>query len=81
MRLGGSVMKPYSSPKEWLAHVKELGYSEGYKYAHDYEGNFVEQEFLPESLSGKCFYHPNKQNASEAKIAERMEQLWGNKYQ
>ena len=61
--------------------MSEAGYGKDYKYAHDYKGGFVEQEFLPESLNGKCFYHPNKQNASEAKIAERMEQLWGNKYQ
>ena len=61
--------------------MSEAGYGKDYKYAHDYKGGFVEQEFLPESLSGKRFYHPNKQNASEAKIAERMEQLWGNKYQ
>ena len=61
--------------------MSEAGYGKDYKDAHDYKGGFVAQEVLPESLSGKCFYHPNKQNASEAKIAERMEQLWGNKYQ
>ena len=60
--------------------MSEAGYGKDYKYAHDYHGGFVEQEFMPESLSGKSFYHPNKQNASEAKMAERMEQLWGDKY-
>ena len=60
--------------------MSEAGYGKDYKYAHDYQGGFVEQEFMPESLSGKSFYHPNKQNASEAKMAERMEQLWGDKY-
>ena len=60
--------------------MSEAGYGKDYKYAHNYQGGFVEQEFLPESLSGKTFYHPNKQNASETKIAERIEQLWGNKY-
>ena len=60
--------------------MSEAGYGKDYKYAHDYNGGFVEQEFLPESLSGKSFYHPNTQNASEAKMAERMKQLWGDKY-
>ena len=60
--------------------MKEEGYGDGYKYAHDFAGNFVEQEFMPESLSGRQFYHPNRGNATEQRIAERMEQLWGGKY-
>ena len=60
--------------------MSEAGYGKDYKYAHDYAGGFVKQEFLPESLSGKSFYKPNTQNATEAKIAERMNQLWGDKY-
>ena len=60
--------------------MSEAGYGKNYKYAHDYQGGFVEQEFLPESLSGRTFYHPNEQNASEAKMAERMRALWGDKY-
>ena len=58
----------------------ELGYGAEYKYAHDFAGSFVKQEFLPESLSGTRFYTPNEQNGQEAKIAERMRQLWGDKY-
>lgn len=58
----------------------DLGYGADYKYAHSYAGNFVQQEFLPESLSGTRFYTPNEQNAQEAKIAERMHALWGDKY-
>ena len=60
--------------------MSEAGYGKDYKYAHDFAGGFVEQEFMPESLSGKTFYHPNVQNATEVKIAERMESLWGKKY-
>ena len=60
--------------------MDKLGYGANYKYAHDYAGNFVQQEFLPESLSGTRFYTPNEQNAQEAKIAERMRALWGDKY-
>ena len=59
----------------------DMGYGADYKYAHDYTGNFVRQEFLPDSLSGTRFYTPNEQNAQEAKIAERMRALWGDKYE
>ena len=60
--------------------MDKAGYGKGYKYAHDYAGHFAEQEFLPESLSGTKFYEPDTQNAAEAKIAERMAQLWKDKY-
>ena len=59
----------------------DLGYGAEYKYTHDYAGNFVRQEFLPDSLAGTRFYTPNEQNAQEAKIAERMRALWGDKYE
>ena len=60
--------------------MSDAGYGKNYKYAHDFEGGFVEQEFMPETLSGKQFYHPNLQNQTEVKIADRMEKLWGKKY-
>ena len=60
--------------------MKQAGYHEGYKYAHDYEGHFTEMEFLPESLAGTKFYDPDTQNAAEAKIAERIARLWKEKY-
>ena len=60
--------------------MDEAGYGKGYKYAHDYEGNFAEQEFLPDTLAGKRFYTPNTGNASEQKMAQRIKQLWGDKY-
>ena len=58
----------------------DMGYGVNYKYAHDYAGNFICQEFLPESLSGTRFYVPNEGNAQEQKIAERIKALWGDKY-
>ena len=60
--------------------MREEGYAKDYKYAHDYKGNFVEQEFMPESLKGTQFYHPNTENPTEQRIAERMQQLWKGKY-
>lgn len=58
----------------------ELGYGAEYKYAHDYTGNFIEQEFMPDSLRGTRLYTPNLGNAQEQKIAERIHALWGDKY-
>ncbi len=60
--------------------MKNLDYGRDYKYAHDYAGSFVEQEFMPEGLEGARFYTPNEQNATEAKIAERIRSLWKGKY-
>jgi len=59
--------------------MKQLGYGQEYQYAHDYPGNFVQQEFLPEQLSGTTFYHPGD-NPAEHKIRERLRQQWGEKY-
>ena len=58
--------------------MKELGYSQGYKYAHSFAGNFVEQEFLPPEISGTIFYNPGD-NAREKEIRDKMEKLWRTK--
>lgn len=55
--------------------MKELGYGEDYKYAHNYEGNFVDQEFLPHEISGTKLYDPSN-NAKEAEIRRRMASMW-----
>ena len=60
--------------------MSDAGYGKEYKYAHDFQGNFVEQEFLPESIAGTQFYHPNTGNATEQKIAARITELWKDKY-
>jgi putative ATPase len=59
--------------------MKELGYSKNYKYAHSYEGNFADQEFLPAGLEGTAFWTPSD-NAKEREIAQRMARLWKTKY-
>jgi putative ATPase len=59
--------------------MKEIGYGKAYKYAHDYEKNFADLEFLPEKLSGKKFYEPQK-NARELEIRKRLQALWKKKY-
>ncbi len=55
--------------------MKELGYGKGYKYSHAYPGNFAEQEFLPQDISGKVFYQPQK-NMHENKFREKLQKLW-----
>ncbi|MBP5504521.1 MAG: replication-associated recombination protein A [Bacteroidales bacterium] len=59
--------------------MKDLGYAKDYKYAHSYEGNFVDQEFLPEEISGTKFYEPGD-NAKESPLRDRLRHLWGKKY-
>lgn len=55
--------------------MKELGYAKDYKYAHSFEGNFVDQEFLPDALKGRKFYEPGL-NARENEIRRRLQLLW-----
>ena len=59
--------------------MKEMGYSDGYKYAHDYPGNFVEQEFLPDALRGTKFYEPGD-NARENETRKLLQWRWKEKY-
>ena len=59
--------------------MSEQGYGKDYKYAHDYQGNFVVQEFLPEGIEGTQFYHPDTTNATEQKISARIDELWQGK--
>lgn len=59
--------------------MKDIGYGKDYKYAHSFENNFADQEFLPEKIKGKKFYEPQN-NAKENEIRNRLKQLWKNKY-
>ena len=59
--------------------MEELGYGKDYKYAHDYQGHFVEQQFLPDDIRNKRIWHA-QENAAEAKLQERMLHLWKERY-
>ena len=59
--------------------MEELGYGKDYKYAHDYRGHFVEQQFLPDDIRDKRIWHAQG-NAAETKLQERMLHLWKDRY-
>ncbi len=59
--------------------MKELDYGKNYKYSHDFENNFVEQDYMPKEIKNHQFWKP-QQNTSEVKIMEWMKKLWKNKY-
>lgn len=59
--------------------MKELDYGKDYKYAHSFDNNFVEQEYVPKEVKGTKFWEPQN-NAQEAKIREHMKRLWKDKY-
>jgi len=59
--------------------MKDIGYGDNYQYAHQHEGNFVEMEFMPESISGHKIYEPGE-NARENQTREWLRQRWQQKY-
>ena len=59
--------------------MKDLGYSDGYRYAHDFEGHFVDQEFMPEGFSGRSFYEPQP-NAQEDRLKAYLQACWPKYY-
>lgn len=59
--------------------MKQIGYGEEYKYAHDYEGNFVKQQFLPDALQGKILYQP-QDNPKEKQILSSLQNHWKDIY-
>ena len=59
--------------------MKELNYGKDYKYAHDYPGNFVEMEYMPDEFKREVFYRPQS-NGTELKILDRLRGWWKNRY-
>ena len=59
--------------------MKDLDYGKNYKYAHDYQGNFISQEFLPDTITKTKIYNPGN-NARENKFREELKKMWGDKY-
>jgi putative ATPase len=59
--------------------MKNIGYGKNYKYAHSYEGNFADLDFLPEQIRGTKIYNPGN-NARENESKEKLKKLWGDRY-
>lgn len=59
--------------------MKNIGYGKDYKYAHSYEGNFTDLDFLPDAIKGTQIYQPGA-NAKENEVRDKMRKLWGNRY-
>lgn len=76
VRKSGNLPVPLHLRNAPTQLMKDLGYHEGYKYAHDYSGNYVKQQYLPDGLTEKEFWRAG-QNPQEAKMAERLKSLNG----
>ena len=76
----GNLGVPLSLRNAPTALMKELNYGKDYLYSHDFPGNFVAQEFLPEELKGMNFFNAGS-NAKEQEIAKTIQALWNNKYE
>jgi len=79
VRETGDLPVPLSVRNAPTKLMKNLGYGKGYQYAHDYEGGFVNMEFLPEKISGQKFYEPGN-NPREDELRKYLRALWKEKY-
>ena len=61
--------------------MADLGYSDGYKYAHDYPGHFVSQQFMPDALKNERLWHAQRHTPSEEKLYQRMVNYWGKRFE
>jgi len=75
----GDLSVPLSMRNAPTGLMKEIGYGKGYKYAHDFNRNFVDLEFLPDKIVGTTFYEPGN-NPRENEIRKHLKNLWNKKY-
>ena len=76
VRQTGNLPVPLHIRNAPTSLMKEMGYGADYKYAHDYPGHFVRQQFLPDAIDGTRYWHP-ADNPAEARAAELQRQRWG----
>ena len=79
VRINGDLPVPLHLRNAPTKLMKEIGYGEDYKYAHSFDDNFINQEYLPESIKGLKFYEPSN-NQRENEIRNYLKKLWGSKY-
>ncbi|MEN9999641.1 MAG: hypothetical protein RI922_2631 [Bacteroidota bacterium] len=80
VRSSGNLGVPLPLRNAPTALMKELGYGKDYLYSHDFPGNFIQQEFLPDEVKGTQFFQAGS-SKKEQEIQEIIHQLWGDKYQ
>lgn len=79
LRRAGDLPVPVALRNTPTKLMKDIGYGEGYKYAHDFDQNFADMEFLPDKLKGTKFYDPGN-NPRENELRLRLRALWKKKY-
>lgn len=79
VRKSGDLPVPVALRNTPTKLMKDIGYGQGYKYAHDFEQNFADMEFLPDKLRGTKFYDPGN-NPRENELRLRLRALWKKKY-
>jgi putative ATPase len=75
----GDLPVPLSVRNSPTKLMKDLGYGKDYQYAHNFENNFVDMEFLPDQIKGMKFYEPGN-NAREMELRNYLKKLWKEKY-
>ncbi len=79
VREEGDLPVPLNIRNAPTSLMKNLGYGKDYKYAHSYAGNFIQDNFLPESIQGRIFYNPGL-NPKEEEIKKRLSRMWKDTY-
>jgi putative ATPase len=79
VRKTGNLSVPLNIRNAPTNLMKDLGYGEGYKYAHNFEGNFTLEEFLPEEIRSQVIYDP-QENPKETEIKKKLSIMWKDKY-
>ena len=80
VRQTGNLPVPLPIRNAPTSLMKELGYHDGYLYAHDYPDHFVQMQFLPDEAKDQRFWHPQPHTTSEARLLDRMLKYWGERY-
>ena len=75
----GNVAVPLHLRNAPTKLMEKIGYGKDYKYAHNYEGHFVKQQYLPDALKGARFYCPQS-NAQEDRLKAHLQSLWGDRF-
>ncbi len=81
VRQTGNLQVPLPLRNAPTSLMKELGYHDGYLYAHDYPDHFVNMQFLPDEAKDARFWHPQPHTPSEAKMLDRMLKCWGKRFE